>query len=185
MPYYRSRSRYGRQSGRSSQRMVTRPGGQLTNRFKSKVKSVVTTHVPIQQRTVSRTPPQFTKDKKWRRVIRITPAAAALSVTYTQLLSIEAGYYGSGAGSNRWQSIKVLGFKAYGTAGGILNITVLGQTNATGTTSFEDYGDGCERSCISVQMPVDSRAQTGVSGDPIVTFEAGLCQCIDFYVELG
>lgn len=81
--------------------------------------------------------------------------------------------------------MKIISFKAYGIAGGEMVVNV---SQVTGgevvTTQFTDYGDGTERSCISVEMPIEAETFGTDSTSQPITFLAGQVQVIDFYVEL-
>lgn len=181
MAFRKSFGKYGR---RSNFRKVMRPSGHFTKNFQNKIKRTVQRQQPTQRKVIERTPPMFTEDRPWRRTVRYIVPAAGTGVTVSQVLIAEALYYGATA--SRWNTLKLLGFKAYGQVGNTLmylNIPAL--SNENGPSSFTDYGDGCNRAVVSVDMPATSGSWGASSSQNLLTFNAGTVQVIDFYVELA
>ncbi|MFP3992883.1 hypothetical protein U9R90_36505, partial [Streptomyces sp. E11-3] len=182
MAYKRTRG-FRRFSGPA--RKIMRRGGQLTKGFRNKIRRNILSNKPVQRAVVVRTPPIFSSNRKWNRTIRFDVNPTATNVTYAQLGLHEHQYYAPLASSPRWNSMKIISFKAYGIAGGRMTINVTGQQDETISAQFQDYGDGTERSCISVDMPVESPTLSANATTEILTFYAETVQVIDFYVELS
>lgn len=59
-------------------------------------------------------------------------------------------------------------------------------TNNNGITSvFNDFGDGTERACVSIDYPVISTLYMPTDAVQVVTFTAGTVALVDFYVEFS
>lgn len=183
------RRSYGKNRFYNPTRKIMRSGGQLTNKFRSKVRSVCKVGVPTQKRVVNYDPPIYATDRKWNRVVRVFTADAQTSILNQDILQAEAAPYGISAVGGRWNNCKVLSLKAWGASGASMTINVQGlqQTIAlTGGTTFNDLGDGCRRACISVDMPLNQQVLNAANNSAIISFASALRPAfVDFYCELS
>lgn len=183
------RRTYGKPRFYNKTGKIMRPGGQLTNKFRSKVRTVCKVGIPTQKRVFNYDPPIYALDRKWNRVIRVFTSDAQTSILNQELLAAEAAPYGITAATGRWNNIKVLSFKAWGASGASMTINVAGlqQTIAlTGSTTFNDLGDGCRRACISVDMPLNQQTLNNNNNSAIMSFASAVKPAfVDFYCELS
>lgn len=177
------RRTYARRGRTGATRKIMRSGGQITQNFKRKIKSVCAASQPQQRRVFVKTPPIWSADKKFRRMVRLSIGATATTVTNVNVATQEAAFYG--ISTPRWTHIKVLSVKVWGTAGGALQVTVPANGTNSSDATFVDYGDGCTRSCVAIDMPVTFPTNLVTSTNPIVNFTAAQAEIVDVYCEFS
>lgn len=180
---------YAKSRGYSSRsynrKRITRPGGQLTKRFQNKIIHLVQRTQPVQRKSNAKSPSMFTKDRRWRRTVRVEIAQAATTLSYNGIALAEAAYYaGAAPNAPRWSSMKIIGIMAWGINGQPfqLNIDASGEMS---DSSFQSVGDGTYRSLIAVDMPAGAPQILTTQTTVACRFTAGTIQFIDFYVEFG
>lgn len=179
---YRSAMSGNRYFGR---RCTTKPKKAMTKYIRNVVAASTQQTV-----TYPRTdPPNFKLDRPFKRRVRVTPAAAATGIRFTDISTSEGAYYG--LTSARWQNIKVLAVTAYGLlpqqgdANSNITVTFPNIGANIGATTFNDRGDGNHRPCVKVIEPPTTPLKAADDTGFICTFVAGSVYIVDFYVEFS
>lgn len=177
-------SRRGSYRRPGNNRKIMRCGGQLTTRFRNKITNIVNKTVAWKYQPPA-DPPTIRGDLPVRKWVRVIPVPAASGLNAAQISVKDSFDYTGGSGA-RFQSVKPLRARFYKNDGGYLKINISGSNSASGLTTFEDYGNGKNRTAIGVIFPpVQSIQAAGATGIIANWLSDAVPDIVDVYCEFS